>query len=213
MPLQTWNPYYLAIALGAQGFTKTFGSLEVIGEENIPAGGCVFASNHVSHLDPPLVGSCIPREIHFLARKTLFKGAVGKVISRTNAIPVDLEKGLELSTFKSLLSLAARGESILIFPEGTRSATGEMQDPKGGTGMLACKLGLTVMPVRIFGAYELLPKGATFPVPGARVTVVFGKPMTPSEFDPGKVPDRYLIATRRIMDAVSALEEPPVSIA
>lgn len=213
MPLKSWNPYYLAVYYGAQVFTKTFGSLEVVGEENIPAGGCVFASNHVSHLDPPLVGSCIPREIHFLARKTLFKGAVGKVISNTNAIPVDLEKGLELSTFKSLLSLAGQGESVLIFPEGTRSATGEMQDPKGGTGMLACKLGLTVVPVRIFGAFELLPRGSSFPFPGARVTVVFGKPMLPTEFDPGKVPGRYLVATQCIMDSVSRLEAPPVSIA
>lgn len=213
--LQTWNPYYLALYHGARAFVSTFGTLDVVGAENIPDGACVFASNHVSHLDPPLVGSSIPREIHFLARKTLFKNPVfGHIITKANAIPVDLEKGMEVGTFKRLKSLAASGESVLIFPEGTRSADGEIGDAKGGTGMLACSMHLTVVPVRVSGAYELLPRTSRFPVPGARVSVVFGKPLAPADFDPGKKhPERYLEATRTIMDAIAALKEPERSLA
>jgi len=213
--LQTWNPYYLALYFGARAFTNTLGSLEIVGTENIPAGACVFAANHVSHLDPPLVGSCIPREIHFLARKTLFANPVlGHIIARANAIPVDLEKGMEVGTFKRLRHLAASGESTLIFPEGTRSASGEMGDAKGGTGMLACSMSLTVVPVRVFGAYDLLPRGSRLPVPGARVSVVFGRPLKPADFDPGKKhPDRYLEATKVIMEAIAALPEPERAIA
>lgn len=213
--LRSWNPYYLALYHGAKAFANTFGTLEIEGLENIPRGGCVFASNHVSHLDPPLVGSCIPREIHFLARKTLFKNAVfGHIIARANAIPVDLEKGMEVSTFKRLAALAAAGESTLIFPEGTRSADGEMGDAKGGTGMLACRMGLTVVPVRVFGAFELLPRDSRLPLPGAEVSVVFGKPLAPADFDPGKKhPDRYVEATKTIMAAISAIREPERSIA
>lgn len=213
--LRTWNPHYLTLYHGARAFVNTFGTLEVVGAENIPEGACVFASNHVSHLDPPLVGSCIPREIHFLARKTLFKNPVfGHIITKANAIPVDLEKGMEVGTFRKLRSLAATGESTLIFPEGTRSATGEQGDAKGGTGMLACSMNLTVVPVRVFGAYELLPRTSKFPVPGARVSVVFGTPLSPADFDPGKKhPERYLEATRTIMNAIAALKEPERAIA
>lgn len=220
MAVQSWNPYYLALNHGALIFAKTFGTLEVVGTENIPAGACVFASNHVSHLDPPLVGSCIPREIYYLARKTLFDiPLVGYAIERSNAIAVDLERGLDKTTFKKLKNVGAIGESLLIFPEGTRSVTGELQEPKGGTGMLACSMGLNVVPIRIYGAFDILPRGAIMPRGGARVTVVFGKAMRPVDYDPAvfdpgkKHPDRYLMASKRIMAEIAGLKEPPQSIA
>ena len=220
MSVPSFNPHYLALYHGAKAFASTFGTLEVVGLENIPDTGCVFASNHMSHLDPPLVGSCIPREIYFLARKTLFDiPIVGHAISKSNAIPVDLEKGMEVSTFKQLKSVALSGHSVLIFPEGTRSIDCEMKDPKGGTGMLACSMSLTVVPVRVFGAFDILPRGKLLPRSGAHVSVVFGKPLQPAEFDPAvyapgkKHPDRYLVATKRIMAAIAALPEPERSIA
>lgn len=220
MPVQSWNPYYIALNQSAEIFAKTFGTLEIVGAENIPATGCVFASNHVSHLDPPLVGSCIPREIYYLARKTLFDiPLVGFAIARSNAIPVDLEKGMDVTTLRKLKAVGTSGESLLIFPEGTRSVTGELQEPKAGTGMLACSMGLKVVPVRIFGAFDILPRGALMPRGGARVTVVFGKAMLPADFDPAvfdpgkKHPERYLDASKRIMAEIARLEEPPQSIA
>lgn len=215
MSLNSFNPCYLTLYHGAKAFASTYGTLEIEGIEHIPEEGCVFASNHVSHLDPPLVGSCIPREIHYLARKTLFKiPVVGHMIEQANSIPVDLERGMDVTTFKRLKSIVAAGHSVLIFPEGTRSADGEMKDPKGGTGMLACSMGLKVVPVRVFGAFDILPRNKILPRAGARVSIVFGKPLEPAFFDPGKADrDRYMVATRRIMSKIAELREPENSYA
>ena len=99
MSLNSFNACYLACYHGSKAFASTYGTLEIEGIEHIPDEGCVFASNHVSHLDPPLVGSCIPREIHYLARKTLFDiPVIGQVIERANSIPIDLEKGMDVTT-------------------------------------------------------------------------------------------------------------------
>ena len=106
---------------------------------------------------------------------------------------------------------------MLIFPEGTRSASGEPGDPKGGTGMLACRMALKVVPVRVFGAFDILPRGRgvlSASLAHCAISVVFGKPLTPADFDPGKAnPDRYLEATRRIMATIAGLPELESAIA
>jgi 1-acyl-sn-glycerol-3-phosphate acyltransferase len=102
----------------------------------------------------------------------------------------------------------AEGRGLLIFPEGTRSQDGTFGEAKAGAGLLACKSGAPVVPIHIRGARDILPRGALFPVGGARVRVRFGKPLTVADYDPGEgFPGRTMEASRRILAAIKALPD------
>jgi len=97
---------------------------------------------------------------------------------------------------------------LLIFPEGTRSIDGVITAAKAGAGLLACKSGAPVVPIHIRGARDVLAKGSRFPVGSARIRVRFGPAMTASTYDPGKDhPERFLEASRRILEAIKALPD------
>ena len=137
MILDSKNLIYKAVYHGARSFIEVFATLEVEGWENVPAGACLFASNHQSMLDPPLLGSCLPREISFIARRTLFDNPVfGFVIRACHSIPVDRGEA-DIGAIRAALAALAAGEGLLIFPEGTRSHDGVITSPKAGAGLLA----------------------------------------------------------------------------
>jgi 1-acyl-sn-glycerol-3-phosphate acyltransferase len=84
-----------------------------------------------------------------------------------------------------------------------------LAEPKPGAGMIACKSRATVIPVRLFGTYEAFGRQRKLPRLGGRIHIAYGHPMTPDELDPGKAhPERYLEASRRIMQRIAALEMP-----
>src|ERR1700738_1392091 len=125
------------------------------GQENIiEEGPAIMAANHQSYLDPPLVGITCKNELYFLARKTLFeKRLLGPIISRVNALPVDLSRG-DLTAFRAVMNLLKEGHRTVIFPEGTRSLTGEIQQARAGIGVIIPKTLVPVVPVRIFGSCD-----------------------------------------------------------
>src|SRR5205823_6089098 len=135
---------------------KIFWRLEIKGAENIPSEGAVLiASNHLSNADPPLIGSSIKRPIHYFAKEELFHIPIlGWLIAQVNAFPV---KRLEhdVRAFKKAYSLLKSGEALLLFPEGTRSKTGELGKAKPGVGMLACKTQAPVIPAAIANSNRL----------------------------------------------------------
>jgi 1-acyl-sn-glycerol-3-phosphate acyltransferase len=151
--------------------------LEVVNADVVPAtGGLILACNHVSYLDPPLIGvSIFQRMLHFIARGTLFNNpAFGALISVLNAVPIARGQGpnQDWGRFTRLLD---RGAAILIFPEGTRSEDGQLQRGKSGFGRLVYMAQKPVYPIYIQGAYEAYPKhGKQRRVP---ITVVFGPPV------------------------------------
>ena len=104
------------------------------GQENIiEEGPAIMAANHQSYLDPPLVGITCKNELYFLARKTLFeKRLLGPIISRVNALPVDLSRG-DLTAFRAVMNLLKEGHRTVIFPEGTRSLTGRSSKLEPGS--------------------------------------------------------------------------------
>ncbi len=208
MILESKNLIYKAVYHGARAFIEVFATLEVEGWENVPDGACLFASNHQSMLDPPLLGSCLPREISFIARRSLFDNPVfGFVIRACHSIPVDRGEA-DIGAIRSALAALAAGEGLLIFPEGTRSRDGLIANAKAGAGLLACKSGVPVVPIHIRGARDVLPRGANFPVGSARIRVRFGRAMTPAEFDPGRDhPERSIEASRRILARIKALPD------
>jgi len=160
-------------------FTKrAFRSLfriEAYGLENIPKEPCIVASNHRSHLDPPVLNSVFPEPLRFLAKEELFKVPIlGKLLPHMGALPVKRGSG-DLEVLELALELMHFGCKVGIFPEGTRANPGEFLRPKLGVGLLAIKSQRPVLPVYIEGTDIVFPKGAKFPKPGHPIRVFIGK--------------------------------------
>lgn len=171
------NPSYLAAWTGFRLMYATYFRWRVYHPERVPLSGpVILASNHLSFLDPPLVGSGVPRPINYLARKTLFRfPGIGALLRSWNAVPVDRDGG-SASGLKEILDRLKRGGAIIMFPEGTRSLTGELQPARSGIGLAIIKSAAPVVPVRVFGTFEAYGKGVKVPRPH-RVVVKYGLPM------------------------------------
>jgi len=179
------------------------------GQENIPtSGGVLVVSNHQSHLDPMLVGTGIRRQMNFVARRTLFRfGPFGWLIHSVNAFPIDRD-GFGLGGIKESLRRLKRGEMVLIFPEGTRSADGEIAPFRPGFTALAVRSGAAILPVAVDGAFQAWPRSKKFPGPG-RIRVHYGKPILPDEIA-GR-DERELLAEveRRVRECHEGLRKRP----
>jgi len=129
---------------------KTLCRLKLTGTENIPMeGGVIIASNHIAGADPFLLGSTVPRELWFMAKKELFEVPIqGPLIARVNAFPVD-RFGFDIEVIKTSISLLKEGKPLIMFPEGTRSKDGVIREGKIGVGMLARKAGVPIVPTYI----------------------------------------------------------------
>ena len=147
--------------------------------ERLPrTGGIILAPNHVSFLDPPFVGLTCNRAVTYFARDTLFRNPLAKAWLRSwNAVPIKREGG-DIGAMRLTLRLLAEGKAVMIFPEGTRSQDGQLQPARSGIGMVAARAKVPVVPVRLFGTAQAMPRGKSLPRP-ARVTVVFGEPFVP----------------------------------
>ena len=153
--------------------------LEVVSPGLVPATGPVLiVSNHVSLLDPPLVGGAAPRPLFFMAKEELFRIPLfGRLIRGLNARPVRRD-GSDTRALKAALAQLQEGHALLVFPEGTRGEEGQpLREGKPGVGMLAVLSGAPVVPVYVSGSGAALPRGRTLPRP-ARVRVTFGPPLT-----------------------------------
>ncbi|MFP4352506.1 MAG: lysophospholipid acyltransferase family protein [Puniceicoccaceae bacterium] len=171
-------------------------------------GAFLLAANHVSYLDPPAVGVCFRRPIHYFARDTLFRGPADRILRGVNAVPVNNRGGQDLGAIRGALDVLRSGGGLLVFPEGTRSPDGNFLPPRRGIGLLACKGGVPVVPARIFGTFEALGRNRE-PRWGQPIRVRFGKPLPAAEFDPGrKAKDRFDLASETIMAAIRGIPAP-----
>ena len=149
---------------------------KVYNRERVPrTGPVILAANHASFLDPPLVGTALPRGINYLARKSLFRFPVlGSALRYWDAVPVDRDGGG--SGFKEILDRLNKGGAIILFPEGTRSPDGNFLPARSGIGLAVIKSEAPVIPVRIFGSNRAYGRPHRFPRP-RKVIVKFGHPM------------------------------------
>lgn len=186
---------------------------EVAGLENLPRSGAfLIASNHASHLDPPIVGSQVSRQMCFFARKTLWKpGIAAWWLDTVGTIPVDRDGGADVTAIKRVLRALSDDKALILFPEGTRSPDGRLQPPKPGVGLIACRTQVPVVPARVFGSFEAFGRSGRLRL-GTPVSVVFGPPLAASYYDPGTGKERYQQASERIMAAIARLELPPVTM-
>ncbi|HMD32226.1 MAG TPA: lysophospholipid acyltransferase family protein [Candidatus Acidoferrales bacterium] len=138
------------------------------GVENIPKGVCLFVSNHVSNVDPPLVVGRIPGRVALLAKRELFRiPFLGTAMRLGRFIPVQRDVP---SAARASVRLARKymkeGVSYVIFAEGTRSRDGRLGEFKRGSFLLALESGAPVVPVTVIGTQHLLPRGAQLIRPG-----------------------------------------------
>lgn len=185
---------------------------EVEGMENIPAKGpVILAVNHASHFDPPLIGCLLRRQINFFARKTLwFNKAASWWLDSVGTIPVDRDGDSDIAAMKATLNTLKNGGLLSLFPEGTRSPDGQLQTAKPGIGLIAAKSQATVIPCRIFNSHKVLSKGKALPNFNLSVHMRYGKPLTPSVYDPGREAgkQRFQVVADRIMAEIAKLSRP-----
>lgn len=183
---------------------------DVIGTEYIPTEGpFIVACNHASHLDPPIVGSQIPRQMAFFARKTLWKpGIASWWLDGVGTIPVDRDGGTDVAAIRRVLQTLQSGKALILFPEGTRSPDGNLQPAKAGVGLIACKTQAPVLPARIFNSHLAFGRDGKVRL-GTRVSVAFGPVIQPADYDdPRAGRERYQRASELIMAAIARLEAP-----
>lgn len=200
--------YELCVKLSRFGACNFFG-LEIYGRENLIDGGpALLAMNHQSFLDPPLAAVCCDREIHFLARKSLFDIPVlGRLLRHLNVIGLDRD-GADMSALKTVIKLLKNGGSTIVFPEGTRTRDGELGPARPGIGLIIAKSLAPVIPMRVFGAFDAFPRTAKFPK-RAPITIVIGKPIHFTKADVAGDPRVvYQALSEQVMARIAALENP-----
>ena len=201
MNVYYWLGYNLSRLVGRM----FFGHRIIHRERMIQTGPVILAMNHQSYLDPPLAGIACDRAIYFLARRTLMDLPLFRwLLPKLNVIPVNQE-GIDRSALKALIRVLKSGNAALVFPEGARTLDGSLQPAQPGVGLVIAKTLTPVVPMRIFGAHEALPRGGggLHFVP---ITVVVGEPIffTKADLQPsGK--DLYGRLSQRVMDAIAAL--------
>jgi 1-acyl-sn-glycerol-3-phosphate acyltransferase len=163
--------YFFTKALSFTFFPRT-----VRGWENVPRKGAyLLACNHISNLDPVVMGISTPRRLHFMAKIELFKNPiVGWWLKQLWTFPVKRGEA-DFGALKQALKFLKEGDPVLIFPEGTRRKGDETLKPPPGSGFLAIKSQAIVVPVYIKGSDAVMPPGAKFFVRNP-VTVTYGKP-------------------------------------
>jgi 1-acyl-sn-glycerol-3-phosphate acyltransferase len=182
---RTTDILYELVAVTIRTVLRINGGFEIKGKENIPPeGGVLVAANHISYLDPPLIGSLLPRRATFMARKGLFDIPVLGWMIKGAAFPVDRER-TRPSTIKETVRRLKGGELIVIFPEGKRSDSGELLDAKRGVGMIVSLSRVPVVPALIVASDKALPVGAKW-LKKARVKVILGKPIYYTSITEGK---------------------------
>ena len=182
------------------------------GLENIPnSGALIMASNHASHFDPPILGCNLRRVVVYFARKTLWKpGFASWWLDAVGAIPIDRDGESDIQARKTPLRALKAGAALSLFPEGTRSPDENLQPAKPGIGLIAAKSQAMVIPCRIFNTNKALSRNSKLPNFSVSVHVVYGKPLKPKDYDPGKDAgkERYQLIANNIMAAISQITRP-----
>jgi 1-acyl-sn-glycerol-3-phosphate acyltransferase len=165
-------------------FVKAVGvRVRVVGKERIPAGTCLFVANHTSSADAPAVVGAIPRRIAILLKASLFKyPIVGQAFLLARFIPVKRgERDSALESLEKAIESLRSGQSFLIYPEGTRSPDGRLQDFKKGAVVMAIKAGVPIVPIACSGAHRVMRKRSLKIYPG-EILVEFLEPIDASAY-------------------------------
>lgn len=165
--------YYLSKGI-VRAIAKFYFRLRIEGQRNVPLRGPVLvASNHLSHLDPPLVGACIPRLAQNMAKRELFSIKILDWYMRSIGTVI-VNRGKGKQALLTAIEYMKQGACMLIFPEGTRSLTGQLGQGHSGAIVMALRTGCTVVPAVIIGSDRAMRRG-TKGIHSHQITVRFGE--------------------------------------
>jgi 1-acyl-sn-glycerol-3-phosphate acyltransferase len=178
------DPIYWAGVKGVMFFVRAVGvRVRVRGLERIPPGVCLFVANHTSSADAPAVVGAIPRRIAILLKESLFKWPiVGQAFLSAHFIPVNRSsRESAISSVEKATEALRGGQSFLIYPEGTRSPDGRLQEFKKGAVVMAIKAGVPIVPIACSGAHRVMGKRSLLIHPG-QIVVEFLDPIDASKY-------------------------------
>ncbi|OYT15220.1 MAG: long-chain fatty acid--CoA ligase [Bacteroidetes bacterium 4572_77] len=177
---KSWKTNSL-LKLLVQGIFKVYFRFTTKGTENIPEGPCLITPNHQSYLDFLFVTMFLKKNVlndtyAFAKKEHLKNSLLNKIATGYNVVVMDLESNLKES-IQSMSSILQQGKKVMIFPEGTRTRHGGLNDFKETFAILAETLKVPVVPVAISGAYEAAPTGRKLPKMFSKINVTFEKPI------------------------------------
>ena len=186
--------------------------IEISGKENIPSGrSCIFMSNHVSNLDPPVELPLLPGRSSVLLKKELMNIPIlGRAMRMAKFVPV--ERGSRRDAARASVEAAAEalrsGLHILVYPEGTRSPDGRLSTFKKGPFFLAQETQAPIVPIALSGTQTMMRKGSYAITPGlARIQVL--PVIEPSNYE---TREELMLAVRSAIADALPLEMKPLAI-
>ena len=210
------TPMITGLALAARFIARSITRVRIEGQlDEIPREGpVILAANHISNADAVILGAWLTkslgRRIHWLGKKEMFDWPVVGYVARNGGIhPVD-RGAADVDAFRTAERVLREGHILMIFPEGTRSPTGELQKPRDGLAMLALRTGAPIVPVGISNTDRVWPKGKLLPRPGRHATMRVGTPFRLADELPAGLDRRSAktAATDLIMHRIAALVDP-----
>jgi len=210
------TPLIRGTALGARTLARCITRVHVEGDASVipRKGPVILAANHISNADPVIVGSWLTpklgRRIHWLGKKEMFDWPiVGWMARNGGVVPVD-RGGADVEAFRIAQRVLDAGQVLMVFPEGTRSPTAELQTPKDGLAMLALRTNATIVPIGVSNTDRVWPKGRPIPRLGGHATMRIGKPFKVGDLLPPGTNRKAAkgLATDLIMRRIAALLDP-----
>ena len=186
-----------------------FARIRVHGVDNLRGDQpYVYMANHSSLIDTPALFAYLPYQFKIMAKKELFYVPfMGWHLWTSGNFPVDRSDGRKTAkSLRKVIEGVRGGKSLAVFPEGTRTPDGQLQEFKPGAFKIALRAGVPIVPVTIRGTFKLLPKTTLAPRPG-RVEVIIGEPIATGEYNEKRLPE--LIA--RVRAAIQANLDQPQS--
>ncbi len=178
---------------------KFYFPTKYVGVGQLPSSSFILVSNHISNLDPFILGTCRRRRFSFVAKDSLFKNKLGGFIMHEfGAVPIKRDTS-DFRAIREILRRVKRGDALVVFPEGTRGAGDRAKKVQAGVGLIALKAGVPVVPAFIAGSDKSLAPGSKW-FKRHPIKVVFGKPVQFSDSD------SYIEVARKIMDQVYNLD-------
>ena len=176
-------------------YCKIVYRLKIVGTENIPEEQVIFCGNHRSFIDPPIIKVTCTRDVRFLARESLTKNPLLAFLGWIFDVIYVKKDSKDIGALKGTLACLKKGESIALFPEGTRNGLEKGESVKGGAAFFAIKSGVKVVPVGISGEIK----------PFHKLTVTYGKPLDFSMYKDPKNKEDVETVTNKIMEEIKNL--------
>jgi len=187
---------------------------EIKGLGNIPRNNFILVANHQSHLDQIITGYlCVPRRFHMIGQIDKYNTGLSRiwrdmVYFIAGVIPLNRkDRESRKGAIKEAIKVLKDGDILIIYPEGTRSRTGAIQEGKPGVAKIFLKTGIPILPIGIKGTSDLLPIGKIFPKMKKSIKVMIGTPLYfKQEFEKAKIfsenSEEYREIVKKIIEKV-----------